>query len=345
MAKDEVKSDHVAPIIERCLSMDTLAAEVYIQLASATPAAKLQDFWKKMAEEERSHIEHWRRILVWAKRGAIPDVFDNPAEIDAELAAGESKVRELLASSGSISDVQKAFLIAYRLEFYLLHPAFSKLFRVADVFAEGSNIEEQYDLHVREFVDMINLYGATSPELDLIGNVLQRLWQSNRELTTRHAEDFLTGVLSRRGLYSMMTPFSFLAQRAGHEIGIMMVDVDGFKRINDLHGHFAGDRVLEALAEIVKTRIRRSDLVGRYGGDEFLVFLSRVSFDQLRAVANEICRRCAAADRGPGFTVSIGAAHALIGINVEKDLDQLIDLADRRLFQAKAAGRNTVVVE
>ncbi|MCE5277768.1 MAG: diguanylate cyclase [Planctomycetaceae bacterium] len=345
MAKEESQVDHVTPIIERCLAMDTLASEVYLQLAGASAAAKLQEFWKKMADEECSHIEHWRRILVWAKRGAIPDVFENPTVIERELAVGESKVRELLDSSGSISDVQKAFLIAYRLEFYLLHPAFSKLFRVADVFAEGSNIEEQYDLHVREFVDMISLYGATSPELDLIGNVLQRLWQSNRELTTRHAEDFLTGVLSRRGLYSMMTPFSFLAQRANHQVGIMMIDLDGFKRINDLHGHFAGDRVLETLAEIIKTRIRRSDLVGRFGGDEFLVFLSQVTLDQLRTVGKEICHRCAAADRVPSFTVSIGASHGTIGINVEKDLDQLIDLADRRLYQAKASGRNAVVVD
>jgi diguanylate cyclase (GGDEF)-like protein len=134
--------------------------------------------------------------------------------------------------------------------------------------------------------------------------------------------------------------------------GVLVLDLDHFKGINDTHGHLAGDRVLTAVAETLRAEVRERDIVGRFGGEEFVVLLAgpgAAGDDELRAVAERIRARVAnsrveiSTPDGPltiaGFTVSVGAAaygpHGL-------DLDTLLQVADTALYVAKRGGRNLV---
>jgi diguanylate cyclase (GGDEF)-like protein len=136
---------------------------------------------------------------------------------------------------------------------------------------------------------------------------------------------------------------------AGTALAVLVLDLDHFKEINDTHGHVAGDQVLRAVAHLLREEIRQSDTVGRWGGEEFVVLLGDVTHDELRAIAERLCRRIQAlvihitatdAQTTTVVTASIGGArYPAPGIST---LDDLLITADRALYEAKNTGRNQV---
>jgi diguanylate cyclase (GGDEF)-like protein len=155
--------------------------------------------------------------------------------------------------------------------------------------------------------------------------------------------DGLTGVGNRRALESMLRREVARALRHGRRLSLLMIDLDHFKEVNDVHGHSAGDQVLRDLADLIVHRIRPGDEIARYGGEEFAVVLPETSLEgalnvgeQLRALVEEA--RFAVDGEEIGFTVSVGAAELLPGM----DLSGLVKVADRMLYRAKNRGRNQI---
>lgn len=157
--------------------------------------------------------------------------------------------------------------------------------------------------------------------------------------------DELTELPNRRGSVRQLEVLISRARRHGQQLCVLLVDADRFKAVNDDHGHAAGDLVLRELACRLRDRVRREDLVGRWGGEEFLVALPETTPDAATAVAESLRAAVAgapvdAAGVELGVTVSIGVA----GWTGEP-LEELVDRADQGLYAAKAAGRDRVVVE
>lgn len=166
-----------------------------------------------------------------------------------------------------------------------------------------------------------------------------------REALNAAARDPLTGVNNRAGLEAMLEREVGLARRYGTPLSLAMLDVDRFKEINDAHGHLAGDRVLAELARRISRCVRDSDLLFRYGGEEFLIVLSNTPSagaallaERIRSSVAEQPIRCR--DATLALTVSLGVASLGEG---EDHLD-LLGKADRALYQSKARGRNRVTV-
>jgi diguanylate cyclase (GGDEF)-like protein len=133
---------------------------------------------------------------------------------------------------------------------------------------------------------------------------------------------------------------------------VLVLDLDHFKSVNDTHGHLAGDHVLAAVADVLQAEVRERDLVGRFGGEEFVVLLAGLGGEgsaELAAVAERIRRRVAGlgveipTPDGPltvrGLSVSVGCAVMPDG---GAELRDLLEVADRALYAAKGAGRNAV---
>jgi diguanylate cyclase (GGDEF)-like protein len=177
---------------------------------------------------------------------------------------------------------------------------------------------------------------------------------ANRELRKALAReqlmartDGLTGLNNRRHFLEVAAHEWAVAQRYGLPLAMMLFDIDRFKLINDTAGHQMGDEILKRVARAASERLRAADVLGRYGGEEFIVLFPGSTAQQASVVAERI-REAIAADgigtRGARIsaTISVGLAEAS---SDQDTLEQLIRRADRALYDAKAKGRNCVVVD
>ena len=173
----------------------------------------------------------------------------------------------------------------------------------------------------------------------------QKLLAAERELTRKATYDALTGVYNRGAIFGLIDTQIARAQRLREPFAIVMIDIDHFKQINDVHGHVVGDMALRAVAETLKGSLREYDQLGRFGGEEFIIILGDVG----RERALETAERLRAAVAGCGFgyegrgiplTISIGVTVAETA--EKRDADAFVAAADRALYRAKRAGRNRV---
>jgi diguanylate cyclase len=166
-----------------------------------------------------------------------------------------------------------------------------------------------------------------------------------RVLADLASRDELTGLFNRRHISEVLEQQRMACQRSGEGFAVALVDLDHFKRVNDTHGHAAGDRVLRAFAEEAGAAMRGTDTIGRWGGEEFLIIFPGNTADEAAQGAARLCERVAAAVvAAPGgealsFTVSIGLTEHLPPESVEATVER----ADRAMYQAKSQGRNRVV--
>ncbi|MBI3299098.1 MAG: GGDEF domain-containing protein [Elusimicrobia bacterium] len=176
----------------------------------------------------------------------------------------------------------------------------------------------------------------------------QDLRRRVEELHLRSVTDGMTGAFSHAYLQEALSIELERARREGHPLSVLMLDLDDFKKLNDGHGHLFGDRVLKELTETASMNIRQEDVLGRYGGEEFLVIMPGADAEVAAQVAERVRKAFERASIVPihggvpvRTTVSIGAASG----DGRDGLDALglIALADKRLYAAKRAGKNRVV--
>jgi len=179
----------------------------------------------------------------------------------------------------------------------------------------------------------------------------QQLAEKNQELLVRLNQDALTGLHNRRSLDEFIDYYIHSPEYRLQSLSIVMLDLDDFKLINDRFGHLAGDAVLSELASRWNALIRGSDLLARFGGDEFCLVLPNTTLAQATMVAEKI--RKATADpavavvqqEGRKTEIPVFASLGVATVDTPFDLDfkALLTSADQALYQAKAKGGNTIV--
>jgi len=183
------------------------------------------------------------------------------------------------------------------------------------------------------------------PILVFLGLKLRELAIANRHLGLVASTDSLTACLNRGSFHERIDEQFDEATRASRHIrgALLIIDADHFKVINDTYGHDQGDEALRIIAAQIRGQVRKGDLVGRLGGEEFGVFLPGASQENAKAVAERVRRAIAEMSFRPRgvlhqLSVSVG------GVSFEEPLGfvELYRIADRRLYQAKNAGRNRI---
>lgn len=181
-----------------------------------------------------------------------------------------------------------------------------------------------------------------------VSAALRTKWLQD-ELRTRNAEldrvariDMLTNIYNRRHLDEHLRSVISAARRHDRTIGVLLVDIDHFKDVNDEHGHLAGDAVLREVAARLQRAIRTEDALGRWGGEEFLAVLTDTPPEGVRVMAERMRQVIAAApftlDDGSQIRVTVSVGHT----NGTEDAEVLVHRADDALYVAKAEGRNRV---
>lgn len=247
--------------------------------------------------------------------------------------------------------------------------------------AHGFSAEELID-QVRDRLDASSeMFDIDPPKMPAAGDVLQdaldqlsryammandelqndavpaELLEENGRLKRRVADllqvsrfDALTGVCNRAFFMQRLHEQISLHRVRNQPVGIAVIDVDHFKKVNDSFGHQAGDAALKVIAETLKTTMRETDVVGRYGGEEFVVLLEDASPEGLKIVGEKIRSRIEESvvrfeGREIPVTASIGLAEGIVHGSDEEFGEQLFALADAAMYRAKKSGRNCCVVE
>jgi diguanylate cyclase (GGDEF)-like protein len=241
------------------------------------------------------------------------DLSKEQAERAASLATLRGGSREVLAAdvARDVASLQSVLIRALREEIGESDPA-----RFADA--------------VEQLVEAIGAIQAAALE----AHVLSR----SRELESQANTDPLTGLGNLRALQRQLATLVDVQKRYTHPFGLLLMDIDGLKRINDSYGHQAGDRVLMQVAMSLRRSIRSVDTAARIGGDEFCVLLPE---QDLKSAAKLAARLATAVEEevaspgDPAVTISIGVAASP---EHGDDAESLVDTADRAMYRAKAAG-------
>lgn len=307
--------------------------------------------------------------------GALQDIT-KLHELETELRRSEERHRLLaenawdviwtMALDGTITYISPAVervrgftpAEALRQSLEEIHPPESAA-KVADYFrrlfasiAEGSRPPEyrgEHEYYRRDGTIMIGEVQVI-PHTDADGHVVQILGVTRdvserrrfeAELRELAVTDPLTGLWNRRQTSELLSADLAQAQRHGQALTLLMVDIDHFKDINDNHGHQTGDQVLVDVAARLRENIRATDVVGRWGGEEFVVLLRFCGLREGIAAAEKLRLRINETpfQRLFGVSVSVGVAELQAG----DDLGSWISRADAALYQAKRTGRNTIV--
>lgn len=181
--------------------------------------------------------------------------------------------------------------------------------------------------------------------LRLNAELEERVIERTRQLRELAAMDPLSGLYNRRHLNEVLERGFSEAQRYGHDLACIMMDLDDFKAVNDNHGHHVGDKLLVMAAQTIKSQLRGSDVAARFGGDEFTVLLPQTDADSARALAARIveCFRRSLQEEMPRLKTTLSAGIASVRSVEAPDADSLLLSADRALYEAKGAGKNQVV--
>jgi diguanylate cyclase (GGDEF)-like protein len=158
--------------------------------------------------------------------------------------------------------------------------------------------------------------------------------------------DYLTGLMNRRAFLAVADDTAEFCRRYKRSMATLMIDIDHFKKINDTHGHAAGDDAIKRIAEIINQSIRTTDKAARFGGEEFVVLLREIDQETALRLAERIRNSIEQTtithgDASIRATVSIGVA---INAEGDRDVQDIIERADQGLYIAKKSGRNRTVV-
>jgi diguanylate cyclase (GGDEF)-like protein len=172
-----------------------------------------------------------------------------------------------------------------------------------------------------------------------------RLYQQTRDLSNT---DSLTRLANRRFFQAALEKEFAQARRYGTNFGLIMIDIDHFKRYNDTHGHLQGDKVLRDVAQILQDNIRAIDLAARFGGEEFIILMPKTNKEGARAAAEKL-RQCVAGREFSGAAESQPEGRLTLSLGIAEfpedadSLETLQERADQALYQAKRDGRNQTV--
>ncbi len=227
----------------------------------------------------------------------------------------------------------------------------------------ASRVAEEVGQHQSHIQDInARLAGVAQGDAGAVAAVIGKLFEANRDLQTRleraelklqaHSRqlqdavaaartDSLTGLMNRRALDEELRRAAGTFQRRGRTAALLLLDVDHFKRFNDSHGHVAGDEALKYVADVLRTHSRETDVVARFGGEEFAIVFAVTSAAAVRRRAEEVRAaigrgRVVYEGRGLQLTASAGLAETAS----DEDITQWVKRADAALYAAKNHGRN-----
>ena len=292
-----------------------------------------------------------RRAHLWALVAATPAATIGLVYVLEPAAARLSVIATLMASvlAGALWNLYRTPRPQGRshhiLGMVLLLGAGILLYRAASMFIAPEKIVQTFNLSTVQVLSYA--VGSVLPVVASFGFLLMCTERSQRELQHAAGTDYLTGCFNRRSIEQHGTRAIAAARRHGMSLAVAVVDIDHFKRINDQLGHAAGDLALSQAVNRIRLTLRTEDVLGRLGGEEFIVLMPNTDSGSAVAAGERIREAFSAMPLPVGehllpVTLSIGVA---VLAPADRLFSQLLQRADRAMYAAKNAGRDLVMAD
>ena len=332
-------------ILELCIHLDRFAHETYEAMAQACPDQDVASVFARMAKEERAHVAWWEDLLSAWDKGLIPDIVSDTEALKMNLHSLSDELPRLVPTPLEGVSTDSMLEIAARIEFFLLDPVFGELIEITDPGGARSH-RDAYGRHVERLVSAIEVAYSSSELARYMARVLRRTWHDSVTLTTYATRDPLTTLHNRRGMTAHLRHWLAWAERYERPVSVVLADVDDFKTINDTYGHAVGDSALREIARALLRTVRGSDIVVRYGGDEFAVVAPESDLDELthlmERVLDTVRGASVIAEDGSNVNLSVSVGGAVAdgaAVGGPISMDTLLASADRALSEAKRSGK------
>ncbi|TFF39003.1 diguanylate cyclase [Pseudomonas sp. RIT623] len=305
------------------------ASSLLEKLELLTSATQYEPFRVLVIDDSRAQALHTERLLNSA--GIITRTLTEPIRTMSELADFQPDLIILDMYMPACTGTELAKVIRHN-DRYVSVPiiylsAEDDLDKQLDAMSEGGDDFLTKPIRARHLVTTVRNRAARA-----------------RHLKARMVRDSLTGLYNHTHILQLLEDCSFRARREAQPLSFAMLDIDHFKKINDRHGHPMGDRVIKSLALFLKQRLRKTDFIGRYGGEEFAIVMPNTGLAAAHKVLDEIRRRFAEIHY-PAQPHDLQCTFSAGVVQLDDALDALTmaSAADEALYRAKHAGRNCVV--
>ena len=306
------------------------AIESLIDVADGlTAAEKPQPFRVLVVDDSEQQALYYANVLMQA--GMEARVVNDPLKVLDEISDYAPELVLMDVYMPHCTGVELASVIRQQVEYLGLPIVFL-----------SSETDRSVQLEAMRFGGDDFLTKPIEPA-ELIASISIRA-ERYRLISSRMSQDSLTGLLNHRHLMESLHNEMARAKRHGGDVAFVMLDIDHFKGINDNYGHGVGDRVIKSLARLLKQRLRGTDIIGRYGGEEFAVILPQTKVEEAVRVVEEVRVHFAALEHHVGensFNATLSGGIATFPPATE--LGELREAADQMLYRAKREGRNRII--
>jgi diguanylate cyclase (GGDEF)-like protein len=316
----------------------SMGLPLWLEPAENAPTANHQTLWSDGTNSVSQESDSTMLAYV-----PLKDLSGAPrrllvARIPSDLHSEGQKVTRYLLLLLMLAGLVHSAVLLIVLEEKLLSRVASLNRKIKQVTVSG-DLSLRLDSHGKD--ELSDLASTVNAMLTAIQKAKFELLQAQESLRFHAEHDSLTGVLNRRAIRDVLRRELARCRRENHSLGVMLADVDHFKRINDRYGHGAGDAALVTVVQRISATLRPYDLIGRYGGEEFLVIAPGCDLALTQKLAERI--RAAVSDEG----VELGHENVTLTVSLgitlgtaDSDPEFLVAVADSAMYQAKRQGRN-----
>jgi diguanylate cyclase (GGDEF)-like protein len=322
------------PVVDRALEVLSEAIQAgdegSARQAALTEIGRCREFFLEASEPER--IQSASQSLFQTCESSLRSIAEQRSSRQSEINALIALVREAVATIAGSNQTFDSRLDQTTARFEALAQC-NDLHQLKERLAiEVTTLKKMAVARQQSWQKTVSVFEGRVADLE------QQLVATRKEASL----DPLTRIANRRTFDRMCHDW---LESGRSQFVVALIDLDDFKRINDTHGHSVGDKVLMAVAQALKSSVRSSDLVARFGGDEFGVLASGVTLRQaegrLKAVTAQLSKASVIPGEGQGITVSCGIAEYSAGDTI----DSLLHRADQALYESKRHGKNRVSVK
>jgi len=305
----------------------------------------------------------WRRMKKDDLKSLVTQIYNDILRKldDNDTPTKEDLANELEKASSTLHSMSDAQVDSLEQARVLLADAYKEIAKESLTSYENTNKtfeeitqkhKEALNSHQDELIDYPSiqekfdaLQNSMSEEVQKANQIISRLSKEVKQLEKNSHLDPLTKIFNRRALDTYLEKVCEKG-KLSHELHLLMLDIDDFKKINDVHGHLAGDKLLIYITKLLRKTLRDGDKLFRYGGEEFIIILNRVKDDSCMDITHrilELIRSNRLIYKGKSLcvTVSVGATRYHDGDTP----NDLIERADRALYKSKNSGKNQMNVE